>query len=150
MFSFYVTDLITTRVFPVQAQMKMFEEWCSERLYSHMYFPHNNQFLHENIFSILFAKSKFNESFIALILKTFVHYLRKNGGSRFYKNKKRQAVGNTKKNPSVISFQKFLIFKVWVFSENAQCFARAFRKVSVKMLRNYFWYCGNRSSIQSK
>ena len=27
---------------------------------------------------------------------------------------------------SVISFQDFLIFSIWSFSENAQCFVRAF------------------------
>ena len=27
---------------------------------------------------------------------------------------------------SVISFQKFLIFPIWAFSENAQCFVGAF------------------------
>ena len=31
-----------------------------------------------------------------------------------------------KKKNSVISFQKFLIFPIWAFSENAQCFFGAF------------------------
>ena len=44
----------------------------------------------------------------------------KDGASRFYKNKKCRPLEIERK--IVISFQKFLIFYICVFSENAQCF----------------------------
>ena len=49
------------------AQTEMVEEWWSENLYCHLYFPQNhNQFLYKNIilhgvFSISFTGSRFNE-----------------------------------------------------------------------------------------
>ena len=44
----------------------------------------------------------------------------KDGGSIFYKNKKYRQLEIEKKNFfSFISFQKFLIFPIWTFSENA-------------------------------
>ena len=45
------------------------------------------------------------------------------GGSYFYENKKYRSLETEKKN-SVISIQKFRIFLISVFSENAQCFVR--------------------------
>ena len=45
----------------------------------------------------------------------------------FLQKSKIQTVGERKNIYfSVISFQKFLIFPIWAFSENAQCFVRAF------------------------
>ena len=44
----------------------------------------------------------------------------KDGGSYVYKYKKYRRLEKEKK--SVVSFEKFLIFSTWVFSESAQYF----------------------------
>ena len=49
----------------------------------------------------------------------------KDGGSYFLKNQKYRRLEKEKHN-SVISFQKFLVFPIWAFSESAQSFVRAF------------------------
>ena len=49
----------------------------------------------------------------------------KGRGSYFYKDKKYRWLEKEKKL-GVISFQKFLIFPIWAFPENAQNFVRAF------------------------
>ena len=76
-------------------------------LLSHMYLPQNNYFFHSNIiltsyFQYSFARSKFKE------IQTT--------GSRFF----------FVFFSSVVSFRKFLIFHICVFSKNAQCFIGAF------------------------
>ena len=50
----------------------------------------------------------------------------KDDGSYFYKNQKYKRLEIEKENCSVMPFQKFLIFLICVFSENAQCFVGAF------------------------
>ena len=51
----------------------------------------------------------------------------KDWGSNFYKNKKYRPLEIEKNNFfSVISIQKFLIFPICVFPENAQCIVGAF------------------------
>ena len=47
-------------------------------------------------------------------------------GFIFLQKSKLQTVGKRKKKISVISFQKFLIFPKWAFSENAQSFVGVF------------------------
>ena len=42
----FLTEHLQCLFFSVQTQTEMVEEWWSERLYCHMYFPQNNQFLH--------------------------------------------------------------------------------------------------------
>ena len=78
----------------------------------------------------------FHKQFL-IILKKYVHYLRhrfinlkikcEHGGPYFYKNQKYKLLKIEKKKFfSVNSFQKFLIFPLWAFSENAQYFVGAF------------------------
>ena len=51
----------------------------------------------------------------------------KDGISYFYKNQKYRRLEKEKKMYfSVISFQEFLIFHIWAFSENAECFVGVF------------------------
>ena len=49
----------------------------------------------------------------------------KDRGSYFYKNQKYRRMEIEKKIFSAISFKKFLIFPIWPFLENAQCFVKA-------------------------
>ena len=46
-------------------------------------------------------------------------------GSYFYKNQKYRQLEKENKNFSIVWFQKFLIFPIWAFLENAQCFLGA-------------------------
>ena len=48
----------------------------------------------------------------------------------FLQKSKKLTVGKRKKMyVSVISFEEFLIFPVWAFSENAQCFVEVFLSI---------------------
>ena len=91
------------------------------------------------IFSISLTGSKFNENMkndqtfnnkLLMILKTVfiisvIDLSTKNKmlrrGFVFLQKSKIQTVGKRKKLFSVISFQKFLNFPVWIFLENVQC-----------------------------
>ena len=82
---------------------------------------------------VLIKKCTFNKKLL-IILKGYAHSLRhrfinqkkcKDGSSYFYKNEKHRRLEKEKKI-SVISFKKLLIFPIWAFSENAQCFVGAF------------------------
>ena len=56
----------------------------------------------------------------------------KDEGSYFYKNQKERPLVTEKKFFSVNSFQKILIFHIWVSSENTQCFVGAFLQQKFK------------------
>ena len=100
------------------------------------------------IFRVSFTGSKFSgtrKTIITfnnkspIILKTYVHYLRlrfldlwtenknvKKGVHIFTKIKNTDGWKYEKKFFLVVSFQKFLVFPICTFSENAQCFVGAF------------------------
>ena len=60
------------------------------------------------------------------------------GSSYFYENKKYRSLETEKKN-SVISIQKFRIFLISVFSENAQCFVReCMGKIQYRMCHRFY------------
>ena len=97
------------------------------------------------VFSVVFffTGSKFNETWKRIM---FIFYIKdlsiKNKmwrwGLIFLRKPKIQTVGNRKKNFwSVISFQKFLVFPIWSFPENAQCFFRAIVIVYWKHLLSF-------------
>ena len=70
--------------FSVQAQTEMVEEWWSESLHCHLYFPQNNHFLNKNInltsyFQYLFRWVKiYIPGSIGILWALFVYFATKN------------------------------------------------------------------------